>query len=186
MNSPTKPTVLIVDDERALAEAYRQFLEPDYDVRVANSGEAALEQLDAEPDVVLLDRRMPGMSGDRVLEIMQNRRLDARIAMVTAVDPDFDVIDMGIDDYLVKPIDRATIRETVERLLALNKLEEKNVELSSKQLKRNLLEVEKSPEDLAESEAFDRLETEIAELEYRIEHLESDVSGGHTPLQRVA
>jgi len=186
MASSAKPTVLVVEDERALADTYQRFLEPDFDVRTAYSGESALELVDVEPDVVLLDRRMAGVSGDRVLEVMQQRRVDARFAMVTAVDPDFDIIDMGIDEYLVKPIDKATLVETVERLLTFDQLHEMRVELSSKRLKRNLLEVEKTPDEIRHSEAFDRLEAEIDELEARIADLEWDFADEEVLLERVA
>jgi len=59
--------------------------------------------IDETVDVVLLDRMMPGMSGQEVLAAIRERGLDCRVAMVTAVDADFDVIEMGFDEYLGKP-----------------------------------------------------------------------------------
>ena len=61
-------TVLVVDDEEAVADAYTAQLEGEYETRTAYSGKEALETVDDGVDIVLLDRRMPGRSGDEVLE----------------------------------------------------------------------------------------------------------------------
>lgn len=82
------PVVLVVDDEEDLANLYSQWLSDDYAVRTAYNGEQALERLDETVDVVLLDRRMPGLSGDDALNRIREREYDCRVAMVTAVDPD--------------------------------------------------------------------------------------------------
>lgn len=165
--------MLVVEDDRPLAELYATTLDARYDVQVAHSGEAALEALDPEPDVVLLDRGLADVSGKEVLRNIQNRAVDARVAMVTGVEPDFDIIEFGIDEYLVKPVDAGALRDAVDRLLTLDDLREKQAALSSKRLKRNLLEVEKEPAALAGSEEFSRLEREIRRLESEIETLES-------------
>ena len=64
----------------------------------------------ADPNTV------PVVSGNEVLAETEERGLPCRVAMVTAVDPDFDIIDMGCDDYLVKPIARADLLDVVDRL----------------------------------------------------------------------
>ena len=107
---------LVVDDEPGLADSYAAFLEEEYEVRTAYSGEQALSKLDADVDVVLLDRRMPDMVGDEVLDRIRDRGIDCRVAMVTAVDPNTDIIDMEFDDYVVKPVSRDEVLDTVERL----------------------------------------------------------------------
>lgn len=172
------PDVLIVEDERPLAELYAECLESDYTVRTAYTGEQALEGLELDPDVVLLDRQLPDATGDDIVRVIQERKIDTRIAMVTAVDPDFDIIDMGIDDYLIKPVDGQDLEETVEKLLAADDLQAKKRELSAKQVKRNVLAVEKSPEALAVSEDFSRLEARIDKLESEIATLEPAATEG--------
>jgi len=121
----TEPSavVLVVDDDPDVADSYAAFIRDQYEVRTAYSGEAALERLDDDVDVVLLDRRMPDMSGDEVLEEIRERGLDCRVAMVTAVDPDVDIIDMEFDDYVVKPVTREEVLETVDRLLRVAEYE---------------------------------------------------------------
>ncbi|MFB6163446.1 MAG: response regulator transcription factor, partial [Halococcoides sp.] len=90
MSIATQASVLVVEDERSTAEAYARVLDDEYAVEVATTGEHALELLDESTDVVLLDRRMPGLSGAEVLAEIAERSVDCRVAMVTAVEPGFD------------------------------------------------------------------------------------------------
>jgi two-component system response regulator AdeR len=160
-----QPTILVVEDERALIELYVRWLGDEYDVLTASGGEAALEQFGEAVDVVLLDRLMPGMSGDEVLEALQEREDDAKVAMVTAVEPDFDVITMGFDDYLTKPVERDELLETVHRLLSRSEFAELEQELYSLSAKQAALRSSKPEEELAESEEFAELEERIDELQ---------------------
>lgn len=172
-NEANVPKVLIVEDDRELADLYAEYLDPNYDVRTAYNGTQALSKLEWRPDVMLLDRRMPGMSGDEVLGEMQERGVDPMVAMVTAVDPDVDIIDSRIDEYLIKPNDQDDLIGAVEKLLGLQDISELKRELSAKKVKRNVLRVEKSAEELADIQAFGRLEERIAELESQIATIEA-------------
>ncbi|MFB6127013.1 MAG: HalX domain-containing protein [Halolamina sp.] len=166
--SEESPLVLVVEDESDLADLYAAWLDDDYRVRTAYGGHEALEEMSDAVDVVLLDRRMPGLSGDEVLETIRERSIDARVAMVTAVEPDFDIVAMGFDDYLVKPVSRESLLETVDGLLLREDYDEGVRELFSLTSKRALLEAEKSEAELDNSE-------EYADLTARIEELESDL-----------
>lgn len=86
--------VLVVDDEEAVADLYAARLESEHDVITAYDGERALEVVDDNIDVVFLDRQMPGCPGDEVLDVVDERDLDCRVVMVTAVDPGFDILEM--------------------------------------------------------------------------------------------
>jgi len=174
-STPTKATVLVVDDETSLADLYAHWLSEDYEVLTAYGGEQALEQIDDDVDVVLLDRRMPGLSGDEVLERVRERNYDVRVAMVTAVDPDFDIIDMQCDDYLVKSVTREDLVETVEFLLKLDEYDEKQNELTAKKIRRNVLEVEKTEEELNNSQAFAELQREITSLEEELGEMSEEL-----------
>jgi len=153
--------VLIVEDERGLADLYADWLDGTHTVRVAYDGESALDNLDADVDVVLLDRRMPGLSGDDVLDEIRARGLDCRVAMVTAVDPDFDVVDMGFDDYVVKPVDQAALTELVDRLLSLRTYDEEVTTFYRLASKVAALETAKTEDELADSDEYQRLTTEL-------------------------
>lgn len=111
------PTVLIVDDEPSLTSLYATWLGDQYDVRIANNGREALEAFDDTVDVVLLDRRMPDLDGTEVLEQLGKDDTDCKVAMVTAVEPSCDVMELGFDDYVVKPVDQSVLAETVEALI---------------------------------------------------------------------
>lgn len=167
--------VLIVEDEQELADMYAAYLEEEFAVTVVYSGEEAIDTMDDSFDIVLLDRRMPVVSGNEVLAFIEEEGFDCRVAMVTAVNPDFDIIDLRIDDYLVKPVSYDDIQETVDRLLKLEAYNDRMQRLTSKELKRNVLELEKTRTELAESDEFDRLNTEIAELEAEIDSITDDL-----------
>jgi DNA-binding response OmpR family regulator len=170
------PNILVVEDETELAELFAEWLSEEYDVEVATDGETALELVDDDTDVVLLDRLMPGLSGDEVLESIRERGLDPRVAMVTAVEPDFDVLDMGFDDYVVKPLFRADIQRLVRGLLERDAYDRELSELFSTVSKLAALEAHKEPDELADSEEYQRLKTELERTRERVERLEADMS----------
>lgn len=164
-----RPTVLVVEDERALIELYVRWLETSYDVRTAEGGEAALSELSDDVDVVLLDRLMPGMSGDEVLQEIRQHYTGIKVAMVTAVEPDFDVISMGFDDYLTKPVEREELLETIERLLDRTTFAALEQEFYALSAKRAALESAKSREELHDSEEFLELENRIDEIRIQLQ-----------------
>jgi len=168
-------TVLVVDDEAVVRESFTLYLESEgYAVRTASDGAEGLAAVDDDVDIVLLDRRMPDRSGDEVLADIRARNVDCQVALVTAVDPDFDILEIDCDDYLVKPVDREGLIDTVERLALLEEYDEARRDLSSLRVKRNVLEVEKHQTELDESAEFARLEADIADLEAELEDLESE------------
>ncbi|MCT9096024.1 bacterio-opsin activator domain-containing protein [Haloarchaeobius sp. HME9146] len=120
------PTVLVVDDDQDLADTCRYWLEGEgYRVRTAYGGEDALDVVDEEQvDLVLLDRRMPRLSGDEVLDELRERGHDCPVAMMTAVAPDTDIVDMPFDEYLVKPVAEEDVLDAAEELLARDSFSE--------------------------------------------------------------
>lgn len=114
---PGDATVLLVDDEPDLVDVFRVYLDRHCETRVATSGAEALEQVDGEVDLALLDRRMPQMTGDEVLEEIRARDYNFPVIMVSAVEPDAGADDLSFDGYLTKPIDQeellATVREHI-------------------------------------------------------------------------
>jgi len=158
------PVVLIVEDEPDLAELYSAWLDDQCIVRTAHDGEEALEQIDDDIDIVLLDRRMPGLSGDEVLDTIRDRGIDCRVAMVTAVEPDFDIVEMGFDDYLVKPVSADDLLERVDQLLLRSTYDEQLQELFALASKKAILKSQKTEAELRASEEYARLEDRLAVL----------------------
>ncbi|TKX79309.1 response regulator [Halorubrum sp. SD626R] len=165
--SEQSPLVLVVEDEPDLADLYAAWLSDEYSVLTAYGGQEALDQIDEaddDVDAILLDRRMPGLSGDEVLAAVRERGIDCRVAMVTAVEPDFDILKMGFDDYLVKPVTSDTLRETVDGLLRRGEYDTDVQELFSLTSKKAILETEKSATELADNQEYQDLTERIEEL----------------------
>jgi len=159
-----QPTVLLVDDEADIVDVYALAFSEDYNVLKAYGGEEALQKV-SDADVVLLDRRMPGLSGQEVLSTIRERGSEVRVAMVTAVDPDFDIAEMPFDAYLTKPVEETELRETVDGLLTLADYDEQVRERFAIAEKMAALEAEKSRSELAESEEYQELSERAAELD---------------------
>lgn len=163
--------VLIVDDDEALTDVYAAWLEDDYPVETATSGEDALEALDSDVAVILLDRRMPGLPGEDVLQSVREQGFDCRIAMVTGVRPNTDVVDLGFDDYLVKPVTGEDLRALVARMLERQTYDNRLQQYYSLASKRAALETEA---DRADEPAH--LDEAIRTVDERLESVQSEMS----------
>src|SRR5438445_9486986 len=115
-----QPLVLIVEDEESFIEALEVGLRREgFLTRVARDGIEALTLFDAvDPDVVLLDLMLPGMSG---IDVCRQIRLKSKtpVIMVTAMDSELDTVvglEVGADDYVTKPY---RLRELVARMRAV-------------------------------------------------------------------
>lgn len=180
--SYTIETILIVEDERRLADLYAEILNTDYDVVTAHSGTEALEVADGSVDAMLLDRKMPGLSGGEVLERLRDRSHDCPVAMLTAVRPDWDIIGMGFDDYLLKPVDTRDLLDTAERLEALGAIEREAREYVRQNIKQASLEGEKDASTLASSEEFEALKSDVSNRSSELGDVTADLSQAETEL----
>lgn len=169
-------TVLVVDDDRQLADLYAAWLGEEYDVRTAYGGMEAADKLGPEIDVALVDRLMPRVSGDELLTEIRDRGCDPRVAIVTAVEPDFDIIGMGFDEYLVKPVGREEIHAVVSSLVTRSEYDEKLQELFALASKRAALQAEKTPEELGRSDAYAELSAEFEQLRSELERTAEELS----------
>ena len=156
--------ILVVEDETELADLYSGWLSERYPVRVANDGPGALEAFDEDVEVVLLDRELPGMNGKAVLSMLRDRGADCQVAMVTAVEPDVDVVEMGFDAYVTKPVREDELFELVDHLLHRRVYDENVRKLFAAISKQIALESEFSREKLAEDPQYQYLLAEIEKL----------------------
>lgn len=171
----TEPDILVVDDETRLADLYAEWLQQDgWSVETVYDGDAALESLTASIEIVLLDRRMPERTGEDVLEAIRDGGYDARVVMATAVDPDFDIIEMGFDDYLVKPISQTELLTAVDHVTQRATYESDMQTYYTLVSKKALLESKKSAPELHDKEEYQTLCTRVEELE---EQTDATVSG---------
>ncbi|WP_415380874.1 response regulator [Halosimplex sp. TS25] len=174
-NAGGRPTVLVVDDEVAVADVFALKLQEEYDTRVAYGGEEALEAIDESVDAVLLDRRMPDIHGDEVLAAIRERGYDCVVVMTTAVDPDLNILEMDFDDYLSKPIETETLLTTLDQQIDSKrsgdpKLEEFFAVVS----KIEVLEAELTPAELAESDEYEERKREAERLGRELQESHAD------------
>jgi DNA-binding response OmpR family regulator len=132
-------TILIIEDEQALARVLQSYLEREgYSVLVANRGDTGYDlSMTKKVDLILLDLNLPGMDGlDIAAEVVKQK--DIPIIMVTARVEEVDKLkglDIGADDYITKPF---SPREVVARIKSVlrrvNKGKGETVKLSSAKL----------------------------------------------------
>jgi DNA-binding response OmpR family regulator len=113
--------ILVVEDERKLAQVVASALQSEhYDVVIAPTGEDGFFRANAEAfDLVLLDLMLPGRSGLEILETLRKRQVQTPVLILTARDGVDDRVlglDLGADDYLVKPF---ALPELLARIRAL-------------------------------------------------------------------
>lgn len=155
------PLVLIVDDEKQLADLYADYLKDKYQVKTAYSGQEALKSVNSRVSVVLLDRNIPDLSGSEILSKIRQEEYKCRVAMVTSVKPNLDVLEMGFDEYVTKPALQEDLTETVEVLLARSEYDSKLQRYYALITKQSLLEREIDEDKLSKSTEYTNLTGEI-------------------------
>ena len=124
-----KPRVLIVDDNPTNVELLHAYLKPHgYDLEKAFDGEDALKKIETNPpDLILLDLMMPRLSG---YEVCQKVKTDPKtqlipVIVITALkelNDKIKAIEMGADDFLMKPFNKVELLTRVKSLLKLKEL----------------------------------------------------------------
>ena len=114
--------ILVVDDDRAVRDALRRALSlAGYEVAQAEDGEQALERIaQSVPDAVVLDIGLPGVDGLEVCRRVRMLGNRVPILMLTArdaVSDRIDGLDVGADDYMVKPFDVGELKARIRALL---------------------------------------------------------------------
>lgn len=117
--------VLVVDDQRLFVESMRMLLELEDDFDVvgeALDGDTAIERArSARPDVLVVDLRMPGLSGIEVTRRMKTDLPDVRVVILTAEDADAELtaaVEAGVDGYLLKSCAMQDLVGTIRRVVA--------------------------------------------------------------------
>lgn len=133
----TQESVLVVDDERDMAESCGYFLRrAGFKVKLAGSADEALEHLDRHRfDLVITDLKMPRMSGLSLLDAVKSRDPDIEVLLITGypgIKTAVDAIKRGAFDYVPKPFDEAVLMERVGKALAHRRVKAGNEALQER------------------------------------------------------
>lgn len=119
--APSCRTVLVVDDEASIRRFLRHLLEQEgYDVLEAGAGREAISRCQREqPDLVLLDLRLPDMTGFEILSELKRlpETHSIPVIILSIIQDRAEGFRLGASDYLTKPVDRDKLLERIQRLI---------------------------------------------------------------------
>ena len=122
-------SILIIDDDALIRKTLSSHLSKGFEVIWAEDGEAGLQSYEeGMPDLVILDIRLPDMSGLEVLCKIRERNKNANIIIMTAYDDmktTIEAIKLGAFEYLVKPLDMVELDLTINKAFQMQSLEDK-------------------------------------------------------------
>src|SRR5437867_12402284 len=126
-----KRRLLIVEDDDIFLRPLQRSLEvAGYDVLAAPSGEDAIDLLKREDaDIVLTDRRLPGMDGVELVRRIKAEHPDVALVVMTAygtIESAVEAVRLGAEDYLVKPFEVAELLLVIRRALEFQELKTAN------------------------------------------------------------
>ena len=149
------PHVLVIDDEMGPRESLRMLLKPNYQVHTADSVERGLELLnEKKPDAIVMDIRMPGMTG--IEGLRRIRQIDPHLSVIMltgfgALETAKEALRLGANDYISKPFDAREMREVISRNVERTRLHRTSENAASeiKELNNRLLQELAQKERLA-------------------------------------
>jgi len=117
------PRLLVVDDQMGVRRLlYETFQEDEFDVQMAGSGSEAIEMVrELEPDLILLDMKMPGMNGLEALGEIRKFNQITPVIMMTAygeLEIVSEAMKLGVQEYITKPFDIYELRILVKKVIA--------------------------------------------------------------------
>ncbi|HJT44870.1 MAG TPA: hybrid sensor histidine kinase/response regulator [Chthoniobacterales bacterium] len=113
------PQILVIDDEMGPRESLRMLLKPNYQVHTADCVEAGIKLLkEKSPDTIVMDIRMPGVSG--IEGLRQIREIDPHLSVIMltgfgALDTAKEALRLGANDYISKPFDAHEMQQVIDR-----------------------------------------------------------------------
>jgi DNA-binding NtrC family response regulator len=122
-----KNSILIVDDEAIVRESLKDWLKDAYEVATAETGEEALELLEKRDfDVLIVDVRLPGKNGIKVLREVKEVKPHIKSIVITAypsVELAVEAMKVGAVDYLIKPVIPDDLERFIRQTLNMRKSE---------------------------------------------------------------
>ena len=122
----SETSILLVEDQSALARTYQGFLRGEsYDIEHVDSGAAALQALEGQPNAVILDLKLPDMNGLDILATIREKGLTMPVVVVTAhgsMQTAIDAMRAGAADFIVKPFTAERLKVTLRNALEKQEL----------------------------------------------------------------
>jgi signal transduction histidine kinase len=149
------PQILVIDDEMGPRESLRMLLKPQYNVATADCVEAGIKLLkEKQPDTIVMDIRMPGMTG--IEGLRKIREIDPHLSVIMltgfgALETAKEALRLGANDYISKPFDAVEMREVIGRNVARTRVQRAsdNAAAEIKELNSRLLKELAQKERLA-------------------------------------
>lgn len=117
----TKKQILICDDEEGVRESLNLILGEEYKLTFAATGNEALDFLNkTDPDLVILDIKMPQKNGLEILRELRMKKPNMKVIMVTgykSVETASEATKHGILEYITKPFESSLVKETIDKAL---------------------------------------------------------------------
>ena len=203
--------VLVVEDNVSLLESIRQILTDEYEVDTADNGEDGLFMAQQSIyDIIILDVMLPGIDGFEIVRKIREAKIDTSVLFLTAKDALEDRVrglEMGGDDYLVKPFQAPELKARIRALLRRSGIisleqhvkyrdielleKEKDILVDGKVIKMTLKQfelleylIQNNRKILTREQIFDRIwgfdsDTTIAIVEVFIHHLRKKLEPFH-------
>ena len=203
--------VLVVEDNVSLLESIRQILTDEYEVDTADNGEDGLFMAQQSIyDIIILDVMLPGIDGFEIVRKIRDAKIDTSVLFLTAKDALEDRVrglEMGGDDYLVKPFQAPELKARIRALLRRSGIisleqhvkyrdielleKEKDILVDGKVIKMTLKQfelleylIQNNRKILTREQIFDRIwgfdsDTTIAIVEVFIHHLRKKLEPFH-------
>lgn len=175
--------LLLVDDEPIIMKGIRSFVDFEAlcisDVFEASNGEMALEIFKTHlPDLILADINMPKLNGLDFSIAAKSIKPDVKIALVTGYDY-FDyaltALKHGIDDYVLKPVSRTDIQETLQKLIEKSKADQNNAEVT--RLVQQIIRTSSTSEEPGyKTKIQNEIDLNLSNIEFSLTYLAKQMS----------
>ncbi|WP_391204360.1 response regulator transcription factor [Psychrobacillus sp. L4] len=175
--------LLLVDDEPIIIKGIRSFVDfhalTISEVYEATNGEEALESFQTHlPDLVLADINMPKMNGLDFAIAAKDIKPDVKIAIITGYDYfDYAVtaLKSGIDDYVLKPVSKKDIQETLQKLI--HKLQSENSQSEVSRVVHDLISKSSNSKDIGyKGQIQKEIDANIANFDFSLTYLAKQLS----------
>ncbi|YCI77078.1 response regulator transcription factor [Bacillus sp. R1-10] len=162
--------VLVVEDNVSLLESIRQILTDEYEVDTADNGEDGLFMAQQSIyDIIILDVMLPGVDGFEIVRKIREAKIDTSVLFLTAKDALEDRVrglEMGGDDYLVKPFQAPELKARIRALLRRSGI----ISLEQHVKYRNIELLEKEKDILVDGKVIKMTLKQFELLEYLIQN----------------